>query len=77
MDREARRLQVGEVLRTLRNRHGLEQKDVAGRLGVSKLTVGRWERGKGEPQLLDAAQLADLYGVSLEVLAGRVPLPPR
>jgi len=39
---------VGEHLRRFRAQHALEQKDIASKLGVSTVTLSRWEWDKGE-----------------------------
>lgn len=58
----------GTRLRDSRRRSGLKQKDVCGRLGVSKTTLYRWENGLMYPrEHLD--ELATLYSVTREYLA--------
>lgn len=71
---EARR-RLGERLLLLRRRAGLSQEQVAERVGVTRATVLAWEDGRGEPQIFDAQQLADLYSVGLDVISGQTPLP--
>ena len=41
---------IGENIRRLREREGLSQTAFAGRLGVTKETVGRWESGRTFPR---------------------------
>lgn len=50
---------------------GLTQEEVATRLGVSRQTVGKWESGRATPELEKLVALCDLFGCSLDELAGR------
>ena len=43
-------MSIGENIRRLREREGLSQTAFAGRLGVTKETVGRWESGRTFPR---------------------------
>ena len=61
-----------ENLRTLRKERGLSQGKLAEAVGVSQQCVSEWERGKIEPTLSYLWRLADLFGVSIDVLCGRV-----
>ena len=74
--RTVARRELGGRLALLRRRAGLTQDAVAERLLVRRPTVSSWETGGSEPQGLDLAALADLFGVSLDQLTGRQPLPP-
>lgn len=47
------------------------QEKFAYHAGVSRATVQNWERGTFQPNLSQAARLADIFGVSLDFLAGR------
>ena len=42
---------LGERLKAWRLQRGLEQRDVAARLGVRPATYGRWERGQKRPAI--------------------------
>ncbi|MBL9102185.1 MAG: helix-turn-helix transcriptional regulator [Myxococcales bacterium] len=75
--RQRDRRALGERIATLRRRAGLSQPELAERLGVRTATVSNWERGEGEPQLLDADAVARALSVDINVLTGRAPLPPR
>ena len=57
-------------LRAERNRANLSQKDVADAIGANASTVSAWENRAGV-SLEDAWKLANLYGISLDRLAGR------
>lgn len=53
-------------LQALRVNANMTQQDVADRLGVSRLTVMKWESGKAEPKELVIYALAKLYNVELD-----------
>lgn len=48
---------------------GHEPAEVASAIGVTRQTVGNWGLGQGSPALDKAAELARLYGVTLDDLA--------
>ena len=62
---------VGEKLMKLRKKRGMSQQEVASALGVTRQTVSNWECDQGAPSLDKAADLARLYGVSLDESGGR------
>ena len=51
---------------TLRRARGLSQEEFARALGVSRQTVSAIERGKYNPSLELAFQLAEFFGMSIE-----------
>lgn len=58
---------IGEM----RRRAGLSQRQAADALGIRKDRLGDWERGTNMLSLGDACALADLFGCTLDELAGR------
>lgn len=48
---------------------------VADRIEVSDRTLRNWEEGESSPTIEAAIKLATIYGVTLDQLAGRAPLP--
>ena len=60
---------ISDKLFALRRRAGMSQQEVAAAIGVSRQTVSNWEQNQGAPALDKAAELARLYGVSLDDLA--------
>ena len=64
-----------ERLVELKEEHHMMQKDVAAAVGVPLRTYQRYEYGEVEPQLSAFIRLADLYGVTLDYLAGRSDIP--
>lgn len=65
---------LGENLQRLRKGRGLSQEEVARRLFVSRQSVSKWELDQSEPGVEYLKALAELYGVSLDELAG-IPVP--
>lgn len=55
----------------IRTRKGLSQQEVANRLGMPIRRYGSYERGERTLSLIDAARIADVFGCSLDELAGR------
>lgn len=62
-------------LRTLRKDKELSAEVVAVNCKISHSTYRRYETGEREPSLSVAYTLADFYGVTLDQLSGRAPLP--
>lgn len=58
-------------LRTERANHGYTQKSLASAINASESTVNGWEGNGGSIGLEEAWRIADLYGISLDQLAGR------
>lgn len=61
-------VKTGTLIRTLRTRLGLTQRELAERLTVSDRTISKWERGLGCPDISLLAPLAAALGVSTESL---------
>ncbi len=53
----------------LRKMLQMTQEDVAGKLGVTRQSVAKWEVGESVPDLDKCKRLADIFGVSLDDLA--------
>jgi transcriptional regulator with XRE-family HTH domain len=49
---------VGNVIKQARRALGLTQEELAHSLGLSVITVSRWERDVQRPSLLDCSKLA-------------------
>ena len=65
----------GDRLKGLREERQLSQRAVADKLGVTQQAVAKWEAGKAEPDIATINKLADLFGVSVNLLLGA--LTPR
>lgn len=57
-------------LKELRKEKRLTQKKLAQEIGVSKVTITRWENEEKKIKIDKAQQLADFFGVSLGYLLG-------
>ena len=60
---------ISDKLLALRRSVGMSQQEVAAAIGVTRQTISNWELGQGSPALDKAAELARLYGVTLDDLA--------
>lgn len=65
---------MGEVIRRRRQELGLSQAELAGRVGTDSRAIRRYEAGDIQPSLVVAKALADALDISLDVLAGGLPL---
>ena len=61
---------LAERLVELRKKQGYSQQEIADRLSVTRQTISNWECGQGAPALDKAAELAVIYQISLDELAG-------
>ena len=73
-----------ENLMQLRKLKGYTQEDIAGRVGVSRQSVAKWESGESLPDLEKSRLLAEILDVSLDDLASYeskgsmgLPIPPK
>lgn len=57
-------------LKELRKEKKLTQEELAGEIGVSKITILRWENGERQIKPDKAQKLADHFGVSIGYLLG-------
>jgi class 3 adenylate cyclase len=61
-------LEIGQRIRSQREKRGLKQNDIASALQLSPQAVSKWERGETCPDLAILAPLARLLGVSTDWL---------
>ena len=64
------RLKVLRKEKSLKNKKNILQEDVAAALGVTKMTVSRWENGKVIPSGNKLEKLANYYSVSPSYILG-------
>ena len=57
-------------LKDLRRQSGLSQEQLAGRVGVSRQAISKWESGAGRPEIENLIALADVFAVSVDALLG-------
>ncbi len=58
-----------------REQFHLTQEELAERIGVSRQTVSKWERGESSPDTENLLKLSELYGVSIDDLLHSDPNP--
>ncbi len=63
---------AGELLRTVRRRHGLTQRQLADRARTSQAAISRLERGTVSPTVDTLATLLDLMGEELDMDASPI-----
>ena len=67
---QERRLHVGQVIRRYRVKAGLDQAQLAGRLGFTKTAVASWEVGRTRPDIDTVPRLCSALGVPVTELLG-------
>ena len=74
--------QLGRAIREARERRGMEQDDLAARVGVGQQAVSTWERGKSRPRRAMVTAVAEALQVAEELLLdaggyrGTAAVPP-
>ena len=61
---------IGKTIRELRHARALTQEELAERLGVTAQAVSKWENESGFPDISQLVPLAQIFGVSTDVLLG-------
>ena len=64
------------LIKKFRKRAGYSQKDVSDALHVTPSAVSSWEAGRYSPDQQNLSALADLFGVSVDMLLGRQVIEP-
>ncbi|MFZ5587048.1 MAG: helix-turn-helix domain-containing protein [Thermodesulfobacteriota bacterium] len=64
-------------LQTARRARGLSQTEAGKAIGVSQVTIGRWELGRDDPPVEGIIRLSRLYAVSLDWLLTGQEAQPR
>ena len=70
-DRIVSREIIAARLREIRNRRGYKQIDIADKTDLNAVTYGGYENGISTPHISVLIRIANVYGVSLDYLAGR------
>src|SRR5690606_17363928 len=63
-------MEAGKIIATLRDTKGWSQTDLANNSGVSRVMIGKYERGEAVPSIDAAKKIADAFQVSLDYLVG-------
>lgn len=61
-------MSLGNSLFNARKKSGLSQEEVAGKLGVSRQTISKWETDETLPDICQCRKLAGLYRLTLDEL---------
>ena len=61
-------MSLGNNIREHRKRSGLSQEKLAELVGVSRQAVTKWETGQSAPSTDNLLRLAEIFGISLDVL---------
>lgn len=65
-------MEISKALKRFRNEFNLKQGDIAASIGIHQQAYQRYEAGKVLPIITALIKLADVYGVSIDYLVGRV-----
>jgi len=68
---------LGTKIREMRKGLGLSQEQLAGKIGVSRQAVTKWETDAGTPDVENLVELARLFGVTVDELLGNDIATPR
>ena len=66
-------MNLGKTIYRLRTEKNMSQGDLADALGVSRQSVSKWENGNATPDLERLVKMAELFGVTLDEMVGRLP----
>lgn len=61
---------IGKTIRRLRRERGLTQEELAEQLNITAQAISRWENETGMPDISQIVPLANVFGVSTDVLFG-------
>lgn len=61
----------GEKLKSIRKQAGMSQEKLAGKLGVSRQAVTKWETDAGIPDIGNIRAISDLFHISIDELLGK------
>ena len=64
-------------LRIYRLKEGLTQEDIAEKIGVSRQSVAKWERGESLPDIESCIALSELFGITVDVLVRNMRETPK
>ncbi|VXC58279.1 Helix-turn-helix [Chryseobacterium sp. 8AT] len=63
-------MNIGSIITALRDKNSFSQSDLADKSEVSRVMIGKYERGEAIPSVDAAKKIADALGVSLDYLVG-------
>jgi transcriptional regulator with XRE-family HTH domain len=63
-------MNTGKIIADLREQKGWSQSELADKSSVSRVMIGKYERGEAVPSIEAAKKIADAFDVSLDYLVG-------
>lgn len=63
-------MEIQDIIKKLREKHGLTQEQMAERLMISRQAVSRWENGETQPDTESLKLLSKEFDVSINTLLG-------
>lgn len=63
-------INTGKIIEELRKQKNWSQSELADKTNVSRVMIGKYERGEAIPSIEAAKSIADAFGVSLDYLVG-------
>jgi len=69
--------ELSNRIKSNRNRLGMKQQELADKVGVSLMTVLRWEKGIRSPRMEEIKKLAEALNTSVEYLMGLTESEPQ
>ncbi len=64
-------MEVGKLIRTMREQAQMSQDDLAQRIYVSRQTISSWENGKTYPDLKSLLLLSDVFDATVDEIVGK------
>jgi transcriptional regulator with XRE-family HTH domain len=65
----------GDRIALLREKRGMTQEELSGKLGISRAALSHYETNRREPDIDTLNKIANFFGVSLDYLLGRTNDP--
>lgn len=67
-------MQLGQMIKKIRQENKLSQDDFAAKFNVTRQTVSNWENEKSYPDLLTLVKISDMFGYSLDSMLKENPV---
>lgn len=70
--KEVNTVKFGQRLRNIRESHDMSREVLAQKLGITYWAISKYETGERSPDQETIAKIADIFGVSVDTLLGRI-----
>ena len=67
-------MNAGKIIAHLREEKGWSQTNLANNSSVSRVMIGKYERGEAVPSIEAAKKIADAFNVSIDYLVGKTSI---